>query len=62
MARKIRKRRVGTPLTRAKVLAAALRLADKGGLESLSMRRLASAMKVEAMLLYNHISSKQDRT
>src|SRR5450631_355069 len=48
------------PLTRAKVLSAALRLADKGGIESLSMRNLAQALKVEAMSLYNHVDGKED--
>lgn len=60
MARKTRKRGARTPLRREKVLSVALRLADRDGLDSLSMRRLAKAMKVEAMSLYNHVSSKQD--
>ena len=49
-----------TPLDRAKVLRAALQMADKGGIESLSMRKLAQALKVEAMSLYNHVASKED--
>ena len=57
MATKDRKR--GAPLTREKVLAAALRLADKGGIEALSMRNLAQALKVEAMSLYNHVDGKE---
>ena len=48
------------PLDRATVLRAALRMADKDGLESLSMRRLAQTLKVEAMSLYNHVASKDD--
>ena len=36
----------------------ALRLADKGGIEGLSMRKLASALSVEAMSLYNHVANK----
>ena len=48
------------PLTRAKVLSAALTMADKGGVEALSMRNLAKALKVEAMSLYNHVASKED--
>ena len=47
------------PLTPDKVLRTALRLADKHGIESLSMRKLASALKVEAMSLYNHVASKE---
>lgn len=34
-------------------------MADKGGLESLSMRNLAQALKVEAMSLYNHVANKE---
>jgi len=47
-------------LSRARVLRTALRLADKSGLESLSMRKLASELKVEAMSLYNHVANKDD--
>ena len=47
------------PLTPDKVLKTALRLADKDGIESLSMRKLATALKVEAMSLYNHVASKE---
>src|SRR5690349_199411 len=48
------------PLTRESVLEAARRLADEKGLEALSMRNLAQALKVEAMSLYNHVSNKED--
>jgi AcrR family transcriptional regulator len=48
------------PLSRDRVLRAALHLADQHGLASLSMRSLAQALKVEAMSLYNHVSSKED--
>lgn len=47
------------PLTTERVLRAALRMADEGGLDSLSMRNLARALKVEAMSLYNHVPSKE---
>jgi len=36
-----------------------MRLADKGGLDALSMRNIAQALKVEAMSLYNHVASKE---
>jgi AcrR family transcriptional regulator len=49
-----------TPLTRDRVLQAALALADAGGIESLSMRKLGEAVGVEAMSLYNHVPSKGD--
>lgn len=48
------------PLTRDRVLARAVRLADKDGIDSLSMRKLAQALKVEAMSLYNHVKNKDD--
>jgi TetR/AcrR family transcriptional regulator, tetracycline repressor protein len=47
-------------LTREKVLHAAMALVDKDGLEGLSMRRLATALDVHAMSLYNHVSNKAD--
>ncbi len=48
------------PLSRERVLRTALDLADRGGIESLSMRKLGRALGVEAMSLYNHVSSKED--
>ena len=48
------------PLSRERVLRAALVLADDGGIESLTMRRLGHELQVEAMSLYNHIAGKDD--
>jgi len=48
------------PLSRERVLRTALRLADEGGIEALSMRKLGRALGVEAMSLYNHVASKDD--
>ena len=48
------------PLSRERVLRAALVLADEGGIESLTMRRLGQELQVEAMSLYNHIANKDD--
>jgi len=48
------------PLTRDRVLQAALRIADDEGLEALTMRRLGQALGVQAMSLYNHVSNKED--
>jgi AcrR family transcriptional regulator len=48
------------PLTRDKVLRAALRLADEHGIEAVSMRRLGQALRVEAMSLYKHVTDKDD--
>jgi AcrR family transcriptional regulator len=42
------------------VLRAAVRLADEGGIESLSMRKLAQDLGVKAMSLYNHVANKDD--
>lgn len=47
-------------LSRERVLHAAVDLADAGGLETLSMRKLGQAVGVEAMSLYNHVASKED--
>jgi AcrR family transcriptional regulator len=48
------------PLNRERVLRAAIALADQGGVESLSMRKLAKELGVEAMSLYNHVANKDD--
>jgi AcrR family transcriptional regulator len=56
--RATRKRRV--PLSRERVLHAAVALADAEGIDSLTMRGLASQLQVEAMSLYNHVDSKDD--
>jgi AcrR family transcriptional regulator len=47
-------------LNRDRVLHAAVKLADAGGLETLSMRKLGEAVGVEAMSLYNHVADKED--
>src|SRR5664279_672472 len=46
------------PLTRERVLQAAIKLADQGGIESLSMRKLGQELGVEAMALYYHFANK----
>jgi AcrR family transcriptional regulator len=46
------------PLSRDRVLHAAINLVDEGGIESLSMRKLGQALGVEAMSLYNHVANK----
>jgi AcrR family transcriptional regulator len=48
------------PLSRERILQAGIRLADEGGIESLTMRKLAQALAVEAMSLYNHVANKDD--
>jgi len=48
------------PLSRDRVLSAAIGLADEAGIESLSMRKLGQALGVEAMSLYNHVANKDE--
>jgi AcrR family transcriptional regulator len=48
------------PLSRERVLLAAVKLADEGGLGSLTMRRLAEALGAEAMSLYYHVANKEE--
>ncbi len=47
-------------LSRDRVLRAAIALADVGGIESLTMRKLGEQVGVEAMSLYNHVANKVD--
>src|SRR5215217_2793599 len=47
-------------LSRERVLLAAIGLADEGGVEALSMRKLGHELGVEAMSLYNHVANKHD--
>ncbi|GAA3771936.1 TetR/AcrR family transcriptional regulator C-terminal domain-containing protein [Plantactinospora mayteni] len=49
-----------TPLSRERVLRAAISVADSGGIESLTMRRLAEHLGAEAMSLYYHVANKED--
>jgi AcrR family transcriptional regulator len=37
-----------------------MRLADEGGFDSLTMRRLGQELGVQAMSLYNHVANKDD--
>jgi AcrR family transcriptional regulator len=46
------------PLSRHRVLAAAVALADAEGVKALTMRRLAAELGVEAMSLYHHLPGK----
>jgi AcrR family transcriptional regulator len=49
-----------SPLTRERVLRTAVALADEGGIESLSMRKLAQALDVVPMALYRHVANKDE--
>jgi AcrR family transcriptional regulator len=48
------------PLSKERVLRAAVDLADQGGIESVTMRTLGQKLGVEAMSLYNHVAGKED--
>lgn len=48
------------PLSRERIIAAAVSLADAAGTDSLSMRALGAELGVEAMSLYRYVSSKDD--
>lgn len=47
-------------LTRERIVAEAVGLADRSGIDALSMRRLGDAVGVEAMSLYHHVEGKED--
>jgi len=48
------------PVSRARVLEAAVGLADREGIDAVSMRRLGQELGIEAMSLYTHIRGKED--
>ena len=48
------------PLTTERVLRAAVALADRDGIESLSMRKLAQTLDVVPMALYRHVANKEE--
>src|SRR5688572_4030477 len=48
------------PLSREKVLRAAMAVADGGGLETLTMRTLGQELGVGPMALYRHVANKDD--
>ena len=49
-----------TRLTRERILATGLALADGSGVEALTMRRLGEELGFEAMSLYRHVANKDD--
>ncbi len=48
------------PLDRERIITAAIEYIDANGLPSLSMRRLGSALGVEAMSLYRYVPGRED--
>ena len=49
-----------TPLSRDRILRAAVDLADRAGIEALTMRKLGQELGVDAMALYRHVRSKDE--
>jgi len=47
------------PLNKERIVLAAVKIADKGGIDALSMRKLGDVFGVEAMALYHHFPSKE---
>ena len=47
-------------LTRARIVAAAVELADREGLGAVTLRGLASRLRVHVTSLYNHVRDKED--
>ena len=61
MATKIKERaHVREPLNRERILRSAVALADEGGVDSLSMRRIAQELGVVPMALYKHVANKEE--
>ncbi|MCX5236327.1 TetR/AcrR family transcriptional regulator [Streptomyces prunicolor] len=48
------------PLTRERIVRAAMAVADSEGLDAVSIRRIAGELKARPMSLYAHIASKDD--
>jgi AcrR family transcriptional regulator len=48
------------PLTKDRILGAAVDLADREGLGALTMRRLGAELGFEAMSLYKHVANKEE--
>jgi AcrR family transcriptional regulator len=48
------------PLTRERILDAAVGLADRGGVEAASMRKIAQELGVVPMALYKHVANKDE--
>jgi AcrR family transcriptional regulator len=48
------------PLSKERVLSAAIKLADRDGIDSLTMRNLARELGAGAMSLYHHVANKDE--
>jgi len=52
--------RARSPLTRERILRTAVEIADAGGVDSISMRRIAERLGVVPMALYKHVAGKDE--
>jgi AcrR family transcriptional regulator len=59
MSRPATKKPARAPLSRERVLRAAVEVADGGGLSSLTIRSLARELDVQPMSVYHHVASKE---
>ncbi len=50
---------VRVPLSRDRILRTAVAVADRGGLDAVTMRGVADELGVEAMSLYHHVANKE---
>jgi AcrR family transcriptional regulator len=50
----------GPPLSRERVLEAALEIADRGGIAALTIRSLAEKLDVKPMSVYHHVANKDE--
>ncbi|MGW7357180.1 TetR/AcrR family transcriptional regulator [Streptomyces sp. NPDC054802] len=55
-----RKASARTPLSRERVIRAAMAVADEKGTAALTMRAIAGPLGVEAMSLYHHVAGRED--
>ncbi|MEV6129202.1 TetR/AcrR family transcriptional regulator C-terminal domain-containing protein [Streptomyces violaceusniger] len=53
-------RPVPAPLSRERIVRAAIELADTGGLDAVSLRKVATALDVRPMRLYGYIAGKEE--
>jgi len=60
MAQQLAEAPTRAPLNRERVLRAAIAVADEGGLDALSMRRIAQLLGVVPMALYKHVANKEE--
>ena len=60
MATTIEREAQRIPLSRQRIVDAAVQLADRGGLDSISMRKIAEDLDVVPMALYRHVANKDE--